>query len=247
MRVTIHQPGYWPYLGVFDKIAQADSFIFLDDVQFEKNEFKNRNRVFLTSPKVNPPVVGWITLPTAYVFPQTIQEVMMVHPEHHLPKNFKTLEASYGKLPGFAPLRAALRRLYLESPNHTDRLSEFCQMTMIAAMELLAITPGQILVSSRVLPEKSKDPSERLVQLCQAVGATEYLAGRDSKKYLDTTLFDQAGIRLVWHQWDSLKFPYGQEHQARHNLPFVENLSVLDFLFNMGEKSPEMFASRPRS
>jgi len=57
MKVAIHQPNYLPYLGYFDKIRQADIFVFLDDAQFSKGSYTNRNRIKTSNG------IKWITVP----------------------------------------------------------------------------------------------------------------------------------------------------------------------------------------
>ena len=41
MKVAIHQPEHFPYLGFFEKMKQADLFVILDDEQYKKNNWKN--------------------------------------------------------------------------------------------------------------------------------------------------------------------------------------------------------------
>jgi hypothetical protein len=67
--LAAHQPQYLPWLGFFDKLAQADVFVLLDTVQFKKNEWQNRNRI------KGPTGPQWLTVPVRHRFPQTIAEV----------------------------------------------------------------------------------------------------------------------------------------------------------------------------
>jgi hypothetical protein len=67
--VAIHQPQYLPWLGYFDKIDKADKFVFLDTVQFKKNEWQNRNKIRTVHG------CQWLTVPTLYRFPERICEV----------------------------------------------------------------------------------------------------------------------------------------------------------------------------
>ena len=39
MKIAIHQPEHFPYMGFFQKMEKADMFIILDDVQYTKNNF----------------------------------------------------------------------------------------------------------------------------------------------------------------------------------------------------------------
>jgi hypothetical protein len=69
MIVAVHQPQYLPWLGYFDKINRADIFVLLDNVQFKKNEWQNRNRIKTANGR------QWLTVPVMYKYPQLINEV----------------------------------------------------------------------------------------------------------------------------------------------------------------------------
>jgi len=69
MIVAVHQPQYLPWLGYFAKIDRADLFVLLDNVQFKKNEWQNRNQIKAAG---GP---QWLTVPVTYKFPQRINEV----------------------------------------------------------------------------------------------------------------------------------------------------------------------------
>ena len=69
MIVTIHQPQFMPWIGYFDKMEQADVFVYLDNAQFKKNEWQNRNRLKTAQGW------QWLTVPVLHRFPQSIREV----------------------------------------------------------------------------------------------------------------------------------------------------------------------------
>ena len=69
MIVTIHQPQYLPWLGYFDKINRADIIVLLDNVQYKKNEWQNRNHIKTANGW------QWVTVPVKYKFPEKIYEV----------------------------------------------------------------------------------------------------------------------------------------------------------------------------
>ena len=57
MIVAAHQPHYLPWLGYLDKVAEADLFVVMDDLQYEAQNFQNRNRMKLNhGPQ-------WLTVP----------------------------------------------------------------------------------------------------------------------------------------------------------------------------------------
>ena len=60
MKIAIAQPTYLPWLGYFDLIDQVDAFVFLDNVQFEKQSWQQRNRI------KTPTGLQWLTVPVAF-------------------------------------------------------------------------------------------------------------------------------------------------------------------------------------
>lgn len=62
MRVTIHQPEHLPWLGFFHKMAFCDVYVLLDNVQFTKNNYQNRNRLI-----DEKGTVYWSTVPVRMV------------------------------------------------------------------------------------------------------------------------------------------------------------------------------------
>src|SRR5258706_4906620 len=111
---SIHQPSVWPFLGRFDKIARSDVFVSLDDVQYVKNEFKNRNRLFLNSVK-SPQCadVSWLTLPVRVeTLAQTIRETRVAQVPQTFRKHLATLQQAYGRAPAFAEIWPAVEQVY---------------------------------------------------------------------------------------------------------------------------------------
>ena len=93
--VTIHQPQYLPWIGYFDKINQVDAFCFLDNVQFKKNEWQNRNRIKTAQGW------QWLTVPVKHRFPQTIEEVEINDTVNWRRKHLQALATNYKKTPYF--------------------------------------------------------------------------------------------------------------------------------------------------
>src|SRR5215470_5119272 len=98
MVLTIHQPAYLPWLGYFDRIAQSDAFIFLDNVQFERNSFTNRNRI----KTANGPI--WLTVPVRLNghLDQTILATEIDERRDWRRKHLRAIEQNYRRAPCFA-------------------------------------------------------------------------------------------------------------------------------------------------
>src|SRR3989338_1301971 len=95
MIVTIHQPQYLPWLGYFNKADHADVFIILDDVQFKKNDWQNRNRIRTSQGW------QWLTVPIFHDFGQKITEVRINNNDNWRETHLKAIILNYGRAPFF--------------------------------------------------------------------------------------------------------------------------------------------------
>ena len=234
---SIHQPSYWPYLGLFDKVARSDIFVFLDDVQFVKNEFKNRNKLFTNSMKSSDPArVDWLTLPVRHgSMLQTIRDTQLVNLGPTLRKHLATVSQAYGQLPGFRGLKSELEHLYSSLAGEGLSLADVNAATTRFALQKLGIGTEIFGMSSAIL-EKSDDPTQRLIDICKHVGADTYLAGAGGTEYMQVQEFERQGITLLWQAWHPFAYP-----QAHSPAAFVPYLCCLDLLFNCGADSAALF------
>lgn len=215
MRVTIHQPQFLPWLGYLDKIDQADTFIMLDTVQFKKNEWQNRNRIRTAKGW------QWLTVPVLQHFGQRIDEVLINPTASWKTQHLRALDMHYARAPYRDLYLSELRELYLRP---WSRLSDLNKATVQWLIQAYGITTP---VHCATEYEARDEPTDRLIDLCRAVGATEYLAGAGAEHYMDKPRFESSGVLLeiqVFHH------PiYRQMYE-----PFEPNLSSLDLLLMQG-------------
>ena len=235
---SIHQPSYWPYLGLFDKVRSSDVFVFLDDVQYVKNDFKNRNRVFVNSvSSENATRTDWITLPVRHTtMSQTIQQTRVLQPTATLRKHLKTITQAYSHTEGMAELGDELSALFQKYSRDDLPLAEINMATTCFAFEVFGIKTEVCGVSSAI-KNKSAEPTQRLIDICRAVGADTYLAGVGGKDYMRVEEFERHGIALEWQDWKP--FAYPQVHSPGEFVPF---LSCLDLILNRGTQSRKSFS-----
>lgn len=219
MIVAIHQPQFMPWLGYLDKMGSCDLFVFLDNVQYKKNEFQNRNRIKTSHGW------QWLTVPTHYKFPQKINEVQINNSVNWRTKHLHALLMNYGK--------AAFYKKYIEhfiELYHQDwtGLSELNIASVLLLKELFGIATDTVIASG--IGVLSDQPSQRLVDICVHLGADTYLAGTDSIKYMDIERFRDAGIRVTFQE-----FQHPVYEQLFH--AFEYRMSAIDLLFNCGGKS----------
>jgi hypothetical protein len=219
--VAVIQSSYVPWKGYFDIVHDADLFIFYDDVQYTKNDWRNRNRV------KTPQGAAWLTIPVQAHLGQKIRDVELTD-SRWAQKHWKTLQQHYSRAPHFARYRAFLEAIYLGS--RWQRLSELNQhMTISIARELLGIRTD-FRDSSEFALHGTK--TERLVDLLRQTGAAAYVSGPSARDYIDAELFSAAGIKLVYKSYEG--YPaYPQFHP-----PFEHQVSILDLLFHTGPEAP---------
>ncbi|MFH1259478.1 MAG: WbqC family protein [Elusimicrobiota bacterium] len=221
MMIAIHQPQYLPYLGYFDKLVKADIFVLLDDVQFKKNEWQNRNRI--------KTVEGWqyLTVPVCYRYPEKIREVKISYQENWMKKHCQALKTNYHRAAYFEEyypaLEEKLQKKYASLADLNIALVRFFSEKMNI--------PTPLLLSSEL--KVSGESTERLVNICLQLGADTYLSGSGGKDYLDEDCFKKAKLKLVFQEYQHPRYAqlYGD---------FIPNLSVVDLFFNCGEKSLEV-------
>ncbi len=228
VRIAIHQPNFLPWLGYFYKVARADLFVLLDDVQFTKEGFIHRNWVKTCDGK------RWFGVPvyTKGALHQEIRQVRICRDEPWQRKLVGTLMQHYSKASYYAEHAGALREIvgrdYALLVDLNIKLLEYvCGVLGIS-------TP---MVRASELRGVAGTSTARLISICQSVGATEYLSGSGGKKYQDEEAFRAAGIELIYRDF---------VHPAYPQLlgPFESKLSVIDLLFNAGPESRDVLLDR---
>lgn len=221
-KIAVLQSNYIPWKGYFDIIHDVDEFIFYDEVQFTKNDWRNRNQIYTTSG------IQWLTIPTTGSTTQTIDEVSPAGSQWQR-KHYNSLVTYYSKAPYFSKYREFLEDFYL---GHTwENLSALNRYLIEhISQDFLGITTK--FTDSRNY-ESHGSGHEKLLSLLISAGAKYYLSGPAAKSYIHAEDYEKAGIELHWKDYSS--YPeYVQLHQ-----PFRHNVSILDLLFNTGDNAPK--------
>lgn len=225
--VAVLQPGYLPWLGFFDQVRRSDIFVYYDDVQFDKNGWRNRNRI--KSP-VGP---LWLTVPILSGG-RGGQSTMDAEIDRRVPwarKHIASIAQNYAKAPFLS--------LYL------DQLEELLhrQWRLVVDLDIaVAALMCDWLGIRRTIARSSQlniggGKSERLLNICRHYEADRYLSGDAAQNYLNLALFSQAGVEV---EWQNYRHPcYRQLHGE-----FIPYLSALDLLLNMGPESLSVLEGR---
>jgi hypothetical protein len=217
--VGIHQLHYVPWLRYFEKIARSDVFIVLDNIQYNKNGWQNRNKI------KSPAGVLTLTVPVAEAFAQNLDEVRIRRDLPWRRKHWQSVRQCYGKAPFFSHYAAFLEDAWLQDWRMLNDLNRHMLPFFLGA---LGITTPVVYASDLDAPGAA---TERLVNLVKSVGGDAYYSGAyATEAYLDARMMQEAGIDIELQHWSAPVYP--QLHGG-----FVPDLSVIDLLMNCGPHS----------
>ncbi len=219
MLLTIHQPEHMPWLGFFHKMALADSYVLLDNVQFKVNNFQNRNRIVTRQGEAL-----WLTVPVENKdhLETAIADMKIAPIVNWRKKYWGRIKDNYCKHPYFKTYAEELEALIMKDDNLLVNLN--LALIDFFRKVLRIETP---MVRASTLSAKGK-ATELLVNLCQEMKADRYLSGPDGRNYLELSRFDDAGILVEFHEF---------KHPDYGGLNFQPYLSTLDLVMNHGPES----------
>ncbi len=217
MKVAIHQAAYAPWCGYFAKIAYADAFIFLDDVQMCKNNLMNRNKID------GGGVEKWFTIPVTFALGDAINQTTFADPGWQR-KHADMLKTYYRAAPYYREVTALLEPVYTEA---------FADLAAVN-IRLIELVLGYLGITRTLYRSSALDcdgkSDDRLIALVQRVGGDAYVSGPGGMLYQAPEKFAAAGLALEVKSYHQL--PYPQPHAE-----FVPNLSALDALFHLGREA----------
>ena len=216
-RVAVLQSSYLPWKGYFDIVADVDLFVFYDDVQYTKHDWRNRNLIKTQAGR------KWLTVPVHAPSRRPIFEVE-ISGVHWAGKHWKTLQQNYSRAPYFHLYEPFLREIYVE--RKWTRLSELNRHLIVSIAERFLGIRTEFADSCAFEPKGKR--LDRLLDLLKRVGATTYLSGPAARGYIDTRRFDEEGVRLVYKTYD------GYPEYPQFHPPFEHAVSILDLLFHTG-------------
>jgi len=216
--LVVEQPNYIPWLGYFDLLDRADIWVWYDDVQYTKRDWRNRNRV---AGDGNP---VWLTIPVQAQDhrDKNICEIEIDHGQPWVRKHLRTLQHLYAKSPFFEPVFELLRsHLEVEAPLLAD-------LTIGLAEDLCFYLGIEAKFHrSSDLDELKGAKADRILSVCRHFRPLVYLSGPAGRDYLDGETFNRQGIDLQYISYDYKDYPRGGQFPQT-------GLSILDPLFWIG-------------
>lgn len=228
MKITIHQPSYWPWLGLLDKIAKVEKYVVMDDVAADKSSFQYRNQFFCDGKSVI------LTLPVDYKLGKKINELHFKNGTWKM-DHLNKLKNYYRKAPYFKEIFPRVEALYF-SYSEMD-VFPFLLKTMKFAFDMLDVDVDIIKSSGLDATGKKGD---LVLSICKAANAGVYLSGQGARNYLteeQISQFEKSRIKLEWHCFEHPVYPQNPR------MKFISGLASLDlFFWNGKEESIRIFS-----
>lgn len=218
--ISIHQPQYLPWFFFYQKILDSNKFVFLDNVNFQKNGLHNRNKIKTKDGDL------WLTVPVIKSSGLHINEIKIDNKQEWIKKHLKTIDESYGKSSFYKKYKNEFCDIYEKDYKNLSELNISLIKFFLRLMEI----DVPIYLSSEM--NIHENGSSLLLEICKKLNADCYLSGPGGVNYLNQNIFLKDNVKIKYLQKKTI-LPYDQFH--RH-INYMPNLSMLDFLFCVGEK-----------
>lgn len=223
---AIMQPTYLPWYGYFSLINLVDNFVFLDNVQFEKRSWQQRN--YLKSS--NGKIVITVPVKTKNSYHQLIKDVQIDRTSNFANKHKKTIDLLYKKSKFYKLFYNDIfdiieyEHLYLANLN----------VALIRTIsEFLNLKKKNFFLASEICDEK-ENKDLLLSSICKKLNTDIYISPLTSKIYLNNSeSFINKNIKIKYFNFNSVKYSqlFGE---------FLEKMSIVDLLFNTGPAAKDI-------
>jgi hypothetical protein len=211
------QPSYLAWIPLFQRMQMSDVFVYLDDVEYSKNSYHNRNRI--KTP--NGPLT--LTVPVNYRSHSMalISDIPIAGNQNWADKHLKSIRMHYAKAPFFREVFAMVEEVL------SDRWAALGPLN-IAMIEQFRIYLGLDVpchASSALCVEGQGN--EKLVNLCETLGARHFVVKPNTEDYHPRAFFLKHDIQFALFSPETLVYDqmFGE---------FVPNLSILDYAMHVG-------------
>jgi hypothetical protein len=225
MKVGIIQSNYIPWRGYFDFIDSVDLFVFHDDLQYTKGDWRNRNKIKTANG------LKWLTVPVHYCqTTQLICETAIDYSTKWQINHKNQIKASYRETPFLSDVLFLLEEAYSYNDKTISQLN--IRLIRMICAYLKIETPFVMSAEYGLTGAKT----ERLIQLLNQLGASTYVSGPSANNYLDENLFRESGIDLEYKKYEYQPYP-------QNGGDFEGRVSVIDLLANCGPGSTNYLKS----
>ena len=226
MILTAHQPVYLPWLGLFHKIALAETFVYFDQVQYLPKDWMNRNKIRTKDGSI------WLTVPVLRKGYRDLKtsEIEINNSTNWQKKHLRSISLNYKKSPYFENYIPFFKEVYSRKWKFLGDLNEYMLKWFLDELGIKV----NFLNAKNFKFEGEK--SSLILNMCKKLDASTYIFGTLGKDYANVHEFEKNNVKLIFQDYNHPK--YSQLYSE-----FVSHLSVIDLLFNHGPKSLEIILS----
>lgn len=221
MKVAIMQPYLFPYLGYFQLIRAVDTFVLYDDVNFIKGGWINRNYILANGDR------QLITLPLQGASPNKLINQIEIGGQH---KILQSLRQNYGKAPQFDCVYPMLEDILTQTEKNLARFLDYQLRSICDYLDLYT----QWQISSRLKKDSSLRGQDKVLSICEEMGASHYINVPGGKALYDQPSFTARALQLSFIQPSAVSYQqFGSQ--------FVPNLSIIDvMMFNSRDQCTKL-------
>ncbi len=225
MILSIHQPSYWPWLGLLHKISKSDKLIFLDNVDMKRQSNQFRNQFYCNGE------AKFISLPVEFHQNTKICDIKFKN-NNWIVEHLNKLSNYYKKAPFYNSIFPLVEELYIKSKDLAPYLLVI-ETTLFLMKHLNILTETELASKNKYQSKKG----ELMFEICSINKASHYLSGQGSKNYMGEEIlnkFANQNIKIIWHEF---KHPV---YNQNSKYPFLSGLSGLDILFFEGFENSKL-------
>lgn len=237
MKIAALQPGYLPWLGFFEQMAKVDLFVFLDDVQYTKADWRSRNRIRTQDGWI------WLTVPV-FIKRRSKQSLLEAEIDNHRKwwnKHWGLIQQNYHQAPYFHEYKEFFQNVYVQTWEYLLDLDLFIIDYLKEALKIKTktIRSSKLKIPPLSYKKGNKRKTEKLIKICQAVEATKLYDGKSAQQFIDEKMMKNNKIEI---EYQNYQHPiYNQQFE-----PFIPYLSTIDLLFNHGPESLEILLGKKK-
>jgi hypothetical protein len=215
--IAIMQPYFMPYIGYFQMIGAADTFVVYDDVNFIKKGWINRNNILVNG----KPHLFSLPLENASQH-KLINETAIDQNTGWGNKFVKTLQLSYKKAPFFAAVFPLVNEIVM---NRETNLAKYVAHSLHSVCSYLEIETN-IIISSHIEKNNNFKGQDKIIEICTNLNASRYVNAIGGVALYNKEAFSYHQIDLKFIR--SMPIVYSQ-----FSPEFIPNLSIIDvMMFN---------------
>ncbi len=216
--VAINQPGYLPWMGFFKRIMYSDIFVFLDDVQYLKKDWQNRNKIRTSQGWI------WLSVPVKKNDLENLNKVDIDYSENWISTHKKSIRYNYSKSKFFDDHWPFFEQLFEKK---FTRLIDLNMEIINYVLQTLDIKTKTIFASELEVTGKKSDLN---LSICKTLNADVYLSGTLGQDYIKIDDFKNNDIDVKFADYRHPVYP-------QYFDPFIPNMAIIDLLFNCGKES----------